>query len=96
VLIVALGMLVAFSALLAAAALTQNVMVPYCGIWLVVVLGAIGLVIAARPHRVPSGHCVHCGYCLRGLPEPRCPECGTTFDQRQCMSRNHMDGDEVR
>lgn len=26
------------------------------------------------------GHCVNCGYNLRGLPEPRCPECGQPFD----------------
>jgi len=26
------------------------------------------------------GHCLKCGYNLRGLPEPRCPECGTPFD----------------
>lgn len=24
--------------------------------------------------------CVHCGYLLKGLPEPRCPECGEPFD----------------
>lgn len=24
--------------------------------------------------------CLTCGYDLRGLPEPRCPECGRTFD----------------
>lgn len=24
--------------------------------------------------------CATCGYCLRGLPEPRCPECGAEFD----------------
>jgi len=23
---------------------------------------------------------LHCGYCLRGLAEPRCPECGKPFD----------------
>ena len=28
----------------------------------------------------PSGHCAVCGYNLRGLPEPRCPECGTAFN----------------
>jgi len=26
------------------------------------------------------GSCTKCGYDLRGLPEPRCPECGTPFD----------------
>jgi hypothetical protein len=31
----------------------------------------------------PPGHCAKCGYNLRGLPEPRCPECGTPFDPRQ-------------
>ena len=32
--------------------------------------------------------CLHCGYDLRGQIEPRCPECGRTFDpallNRQC------------
>jgi hypothetical protein len=28
-------------------------------------------------------HCPHCGYCLTGLPEPRCPECGLAFDPEQ-------------
>jgi len=27
-----------------------------------------------------STHCRACGYNLTGLPEPRCPECGTEFD----------------
>jgi hypothetical protein len=26
-----------------------------------------------------QGRCEKCGYDLRGLPEPRCPECGTAF-----------------
>jgi hypothetical protein len=26
------------------------------------------------------GHCANCGYNLRGLPLPRCPECGQEFD----------------
>ena len=30
-----------------------------------------------RPDRV--GLCETCGYNLYGLPQPRCPECGTTF-----------------
>ena len=25
-------------------------------------------------------YCLGCGYDLRGLPEPRCPECGRPFD----------------
>ena len=32
-------------------------------------------------HREVKGVCVRCGYDLRGLPEPRCPECGTPFEQ---------------
>jgi len=27
-----------------------------------------------------EGKCARCGYLLRGLPEPRCPECGTPFN----------------
>ncbi len=27
--------------------------------------------------------CKECGYDLHGLPEPRCPECGTTFDPEE-------------
>lgn len=29
--------------------------------------------------RVAESRCVGCGYSLRGLREPRCPECGTEF-----------------
>lgn len=28
----------------------------------------------------PSMYCLQCRYVLDGLPEPRCPECGTPFD----------------
>ena len=30
--------------------------------------------------------CQRCGYNLTGLAEPRCPECGTTFDPRESAS----------
>lgn len=33
-----------------------------------------------RRHRRRKGLCLECGYNLRGLPEPRCPECGTEID----------------
>ena len=36
-----------------------------------------------RVHRkYPSNCCCECGYNLRGLTEPRCPECGTPFDEK--------------
>ncbi len=38
----------------------------------------------ARTHR--PGVCTKCGYDLRGLPEPRCPECGTPFDPKRLRS----------
>jgi hypothetical protein len=30
--------------------------------------------------RADDSRCAKCGYMLCGLPEPRCPECGTPFD----------------
>lgn len=41
------------------------------------VMGGIAWVVRWR--RYKAGHCVCCGYCLRGLSVPRCPECGTPF-----------------
>lgn len=39
---------------------------------------AVIVVVVSRSHRFPTpGHCTVCGYSLYGLPEPRCPECGT-------------------
>ena len=32
------------------------------------------------------GRCRVCDYDLRGLPEPRCPECGTPFDPGEAMN----------
>ncbi len=43
-----------------------------------------GIELARRRRRLRGGSprlCVHCDYDLRGLPEPRCPECGTPFDE---------------
>src|SRR5690606_36987103 len=34
----------------------------------------------SRRDALANAHCLHCGYSLRGLPENRCPECGTAFD----------------
>ena len=33
-----------------------------------------------RYRRRKRGLCLKCGYDLRGLTEPRCPECATEFD----------------
>ena len=51
------------------------------GIWVVTSLPLCGLVWWRNRFRpiFPPGHCAKCGYNLRGLPEPRCPECGTPF-----------------
>ncbi len=37
------------------------------------------------------GHCLVCGYDLRGLPEPRCPECGTPFDPAEVPAQVNDD-----
>lgn len=39
----------------------------------------------------PAGHCKNCGYNLRGLPIPRCPECGAAFDPTETL----VDGQSV-
>ncbi len=51
----------------------------------IVLFGVLRLLLAiARKVRaewfVPAGHCIRCGYNLRGLSEPRCPECGCPFE----------------
>ncbi len=33
-----------------------------------------------RVHHQDDANCARCGFLLRGLVEPRCPECGTPFD----------------
>jgi len=48
--------------------------IPPCGFWT--------LSSARRRKRRKLGLCVKCGYNLKGLSEPRCPECNTSFDER--------------
>lgn len=43
-------------------------------------VGRIAYRTMLRQERLDAGQCTTCGYSLRGLPEPRCPECGTPFD----------------
>jgi hypothetical protein len=48
--------------------------------------GIIGLAVGAYSiHRgrigPKPGYCEKCGYNLKGLPESRCPECGTRFER---------------
>jgi predicted amidophosphoribosyltransferase len=54
---------------------------------LLLLLTAVQVIILAtvtrsyvRMRRRRAGHCERCSYNLRGLPEPRCPECGTAFE----------------
>jgi hypothetical protein len=46
--------------------------------------GYTAVTVWAVRHQLPGDHvpgvCERCGYNLRGLPEPRCPECGQPFD----------------
>ena len=48
--------------------------------WLLFVATIPTTLLWYRDRRYPPGHCQQCGYNLTGLPEPRCPECGTEFD----------------
>jgi predicted amidophosphoribosyltransferase len=41
------------------------------------------LLLFLRPTHPRRGHCPRCGYLLRGLPEPRCPECGRPFTAQE-------------
>ncbi len=60
---------------------------PFCGL-----LGSVaGILIAlkyVKTKRRPGIFCQSCGYNLYGLTEPRCPECGTPFDQELLADRN--------
>jgi len=53
-----------------------------------VIAGAIVIALLSRvagpvPPRWEEGHCGNCGYDLKGLPDPRCPECGESFDPEE-------------
>ncbi len=50
--------------------------------WALMCLPLWGIVAWRNRYRPihPPGHCRVCGYNLTGLPKPRCPECGTSFD----------------
>ncbi len=37
-------------------------------------------------------HCTKCQYCLNGLPDGRCPECGTEFDRGQLLVSTYVRG----
>ena len=55
-----------------------------CGFWIIYAFFPalfIGLPVRLlmAPREIPAGHCQSCGYDLRNLSEPRCPECGTPF-----------------
>jgi len=53
----------------------------FIGLWAVSCL-ILCVVVLLRKRYWPvyaPGQCVRCGYDLRGLPNPRCPECGTSF-----------------
>jgi hypothetical protein len=42
------------------------------------------------------GFCARCGYNLRGLPQPRCPECATPFDPETLVSTLESDAPNSR
>ena len=63
----------------------QNSNLYWIPLWSIAVVCALasGLLTALpvlhRRKRAKRGHCLHCGYDLRGSTE-RCPECGTEFE----------------
>jgi hypothetical protein len=40
-----------------------------------------------RAWRLAAGRCPRCGYDIRNLPEPRCPECGETWPADEVKER---------
>ncbi len=54
------------------------------GLAVVCLAGGIGFLFyarrARRKARILRNECLRCRYTLKGLPEARCPECGTAFN----------------
>lgn len=48
-------------------------------LWIPLVV-SMAVTISLKRRRHKHGVCTRCGYDLRGLPEPRCPECGLPFE----------------
>ena len=42
----------------------------------------------ASPPPPEVGHCLKCGYDMRGLGVQKCPECGTVFDEQAAQAHN--------
>jgi hypothetical protein len=56
---------------------------PWVGVPLVAILLAVAvptLLVWRFVPKFPPGHCRRCGYNLKGLTQPRCPECGASFE----------------
>ena len=65
---------------------TRLIRIARCPFWVpVLVLAAYPNLVLIKTirgrHRAKPGHCSKCGYNLAGLPELRCPECGTEFER---------------
>lgn len=78
-----IGIYVLFRVLILIPARVELLLPGVLVVGLVVGTFAAGLVLLHQFRRVlravSDGRCVECGYLLTGLPEPRCPECGTKF-----------------
>lgn len=47
-----------------------------------------------RRHRLRHNLCLGCGYPLKGLPSPTCPECATPFDPKATRGEWSRSGDK--
>lgn len=63
----------------------------FTGVFVVVpvLLAVASRKIFVSPSNIRPGHCSKCGYDLRGLPEPRCPECGRDFPAEVLSRSKH-------